>query len=56
MHQIYNRLQIQKCESIQINVIRQLNQDQGRHVEFEPGKVQYTTPKFFDQLFLKRAY
>ena len=29
---------------------------QGRHGEFEPGKVQYSTPKFFDQLFLIRAY
>ena len=25
---------------------------QGRHGEFEPGKVQYSTPNFFDQLFL----
>ena len=25
---------------------------QGRHGEFEPGKVQYSTPKFFDCLFL----
>ena len=29
---------------------------QGRHGEFKPGKVQYSTPKFFDQLFLIRAY
>ena len=25
---------------------------QGRHGEFEPGKVQYSTPKYFDWLFL----
>ena len=29
---------------------------QGRHDEFEPGNVQYSTPKFFDWLFLIRAY
>ena len=29
---------------------------QGRQGEFEPGKVQYSTPKFFDRLFLIRAY
>ena len=29
-----------------------LYQNQGRHGEFEPGKVQYSTPKFFDRLFL----
>ena len=29
---------------------------QGCHDEFEPGKVQYSTPKFFDRLFLIRAY
>ena len=29
---------------------------QGRHGEFEPGKVQFSTPKCFDQLFLIRAY
>ena len=29
---------------------------QGRHGEFEPGKVQFSTPKFFDWLFLIRAY
>ena len=29
---------------------------QGRHSEFEPDKVQYFTPKFFDRLFLIRAY
>ena len=29
---------------------------QGRHGEFEPGKGQYSTPSFFDQLFLIRAY
>ena len=29
---------------------------QGRHGEIEPGKVQYSTPKFFDRLFLIRAY
>ena len=25
---------------------------QGRHGKFEPGKVQYSTPNFFDRLFL----
>ena len=29
---------------------------QGRHGEFEPGKVQYSTPNFVDRLFLIRAY
>ena len=29
---------------------------QGRHGKFEPGKAQYSTPNFFDQLFLIRAY
>ena len=29
---------------------------QSRHGEFEPGKAQYSTPNFFDQLFLIRAY
>ena len=29
---------------------------QGRHGEFEPGKAQYSTPIFFDRLFLIRAY
>ena len=29
---------------------------QGRHSEFEPDKVQYSTKKFFDGLFLIRAY
>ena len=29
---------------------------QGRHGEFEPGKAQYSTPIFFHQLFLIRAY
>ena len=29
---------------------------QGRHGESEPGKFQYSTPKFFDWLFLIRAY
>ena len=29
---------------------------QGHHGEFEPGKVQYSTQKFFDWLFLMRAY
>ena len=29
---------------------------QGHLGEFEPGKVQYSTPKFVDQLFLIRAY
>ena len=29
---------------------------QGRHGEFEPDKAQYSTPNFFDQLFLIRAY
>ena len=29
---------------------------QGRHGEFEPGKVQFSTPKFFHQLFLIRSY
>ena len=29
---------------------------QGRHGEFEPGKVQYSTPNFFDRLYLIRAY
>ena len=33
-----------------------LTQVQGRHGEFEPGKAQYSTPNFFDQLFLIRAY
>ena len=28
---------------------------QGRHGEFEPGKAQYSTPIFFDQLFLIRV-
>ena len=28
----------------------------GRHNEFEPGKAQYSTTKFFDRLFLIRAY
>ena len=28
----------------------------GRHGEFEPGKVQYSTPNFFDRLVLIRAY
>ena len=28
---------------------------QGRHGEFEPGKVQYSTQNFFDRLFLIRA-
>ena len=28
---------------------------QGRHGEFEPDKVQYSTPKCFDRLFLIRA-
>ena len=26
---------------------------QARHGEFEPGKAQYSTPNFFDRLFLK---
>ena len=26
---------------------------QGRHGEFDPGKVQYSTPKFFDNRVLK---
>ena len=30
--------------------------DQGRHGEFEPGNAHYSTPSFFDQLFLIRAY
>ena len=29
---------------------------QGRHGEFEPGKALYSTPNFFDRLFLIRAY
>ena len=29
---------------------------QGRHGKFEPGKVQYSTQKIFDRLFLIRAY
>ena len=29
---------------------------QGRHGEFEPDKALYSTPKFFDRLFLMRAY
>ena len=29
---------------------------QGRHGKFGPGKVQYSTPNFFDWLFLIRAY
>ena len=33
-----------------------LSLTQGRHSEFEPGKAQYSTPNFFDQLFLIRAY
>ena len=28
---------------------------QGRHGEFEPGKVQYSTTNFFDLLFLIRS-
>ena len=28
----------------------------GRHCEFEPGKVQYSTSNFFDWLFLIGAY
>ena len=34
----------------------QLSITQGRHGEFEPGKSQYSTPNFFDQLFLIRAH
>ena len=30
--------------------------EQGRHGEFEPGKAQYSTPIFFDQLFFIRVY
>ena len=29
---------------------------QGHHGEFEPGKAQYSTPNFFEQLFLIRGY
>ena len=29
---------------------------QGRHGEFEPGKAQYSTPNFFDRLFLIKEY
>ena len=29
---------------------------QGRHGEFELGKAQYSTPNFFDRLFLIRRY
>ena len=29
---------------------------QGRHGEFKPGKAQYSTPNFFDRLFLIREY
>ena len=29
---------------------------QGRHGEFEPGKVQYSTPKILYRLFLIGAY
>ena len=29
---------------------------QGRHGEFESGKAQYSTPIFFDRLFLIRVY
>ena len=29
---------------------------QGRHGKFEPSKAQYSTPNFFDRLFLIRAY
>ena len=29
---------------------------QGHHGEFEPGKAQYSTPKFSDRLFLIKAY
>ena len=31
-------------------------QSQGRHNEFDPGKAQYSTPNFFDLLFLIRSY
>ena len=31
-------------------------QIQGHHGEFEPGNVQYSTPKIFDRLFLIRVY
>ena len=30
--------------------------NQGRHGAFEPGKALYSTPNFFDWLFLIRAY
>ena len=29
---------------------------EGRHSEFESGKAQYSTPNFFDRLFLISAY
>jgi hypothetical protein len=29
---------------------------QGRHSKFEPDKAQYSTPNFFDRLFLIREY
>ena len=39
-----------------LHKLHNLSHVQGRHGEFEPGKVQYSTPNFFDRLFLIRAY
>ena len=37
------------------NLLQLACSNQGLHCVFEPGKVQYSTPKFFDRLFLTRA-
>ena len=38
------------------NVSAKHGRHQGCHGEFEPGKAQYSTPTFFDRLFLIRTY
>ena len=38
------------------NIITVAHLGQGRHSEFEPGKVQYSTPNFFCYYFSRRKW
>ena len=54
-----NQQSFKKQEKISHNSLQNISTIsyiQGRHGKFEPGKAQYSTPIFFDQLFLIRAY
>ena len=43
-------------QGLQMHDDKMCSWTQGRHGEFEPGKAQYSTPIFFDQLFFIRVY